>query len=100
MLRAIEYSPLYDLLNTTVAIQDDDFAIPVNGNRNKLRPRDIASVAERWKGQKRVAEALVQQLASNVRLHLHDVLSSSHMPEQLSERYFRLVDSRLRDFGV
>ncbi len=100
MLRAIEYSPLYDLLNTTVAIPDDDFAIPVNGKRNKLRPRDIAIVAERWKGQKRVAEALMQQLARHVRLHLHDVLTISQMPEQLSERYFRVVDSRLRDFGV
>jgi serine/threonine-protein kinase HipA len=99
-LRAVEYAPLYDLLNTTVAIPDDDFALPVNGRRNKIRPRDIVSVAEQWKGQKRVAEAIVQQVATNVRLHLHDVLSCSHMPEQLSERYFRLVDSRLRGFGA
>ena len=99
-LKAIEYSPLYDLLNTTLAIPDDDFAIPVNGKRNRIRPRDIASVAERWKGDQRTAHALVEQVASNVRAHVHDVLSSSHLPAELSERYFRLVDVRLQDFGV
>ncbi len=99
-LRSIEYSPLYDLLSTRMVIPDDDFAIPVNGKRNRIRPRDIAGVAERWKGQKRMAETLVQQVASNVRLHLHDVLSSALIPAELSERYYRLVDSRLREFGA
>ncbi len=99
-VRAIEYAPLYDLLNTTVSIPDDDFAIPVNGKRNNIRPRDIASIAERWKGNKRVGEELVEQLASKVRSNLHDVLSSACMPAPLSERYFRVVDARLKSFGA
>jgi len=49
---------------------------------------------------KRIAHALVEQVASNVRAHVHDVLSSSHLLEQWSERYLRLVDAGLRDFGV
>ncbi len=99
-LRASEYSPMYDLLNTRVAIRDDDFAIPINGKRNNIRPRDIASVTERWNGSKRVGEELIAQLASKVRANLHDVLSISHMPADISERYFRIADARLRDFGA
>lgn len=99
-LRAIEYSPLYDLLNTTVAIRDDDFAIPINGKRDNIRPRDIANVAERWKGQKRVGHDLIDQLASKVRENVHAVLSSSYMPADLSDRYYRIVDARLKDFGA
>ena len=100
VIRAVEYSPLYDLLNTIVSIPDDDFAIPVNGKRNNLRPRDIASIAERWKGNKRIAEELIEQLASKMRSNLHGVLSSACMPAELAERYFRVVDSRLKTFGV
>jgi len=99
-VRAIEYSPLYDLLNTTVPIRDDNFAIPVNGKRNNIRPRDIASVAERWKGNKRIGLAIVEQLASTLRANIHDVLSDANMPAELSDRYFGIVDSRLRDFGA
>ena len=98
--RAIAYAPLYDLLNTRVAIRDDDFAVPINGKRNKIRLRDIASVAERWKGSKRVAEDLIEQLASSVRLHVDEVMASSQMSAELGERYFRVVDARLREFGA
>ena len=99
-VRSIEYSPLYDLLNTRVAIRDDDFAIPVNGKRNNLRPRDVASVAERWKGSRKVGEDLIAGLASRMRANLQDVLSRARLSPENEERYFKIVDERLRTFGA
>ena len=95
-----EYSPLYDLLPTTLAIPDDDFALPVNGKKNSIRVRDIVQLAARWKGPKAAAEEEVLAVASAVRRHLDDVLGCTHLPAPMAERYRRVVDARLRAFGV
>ncbi len=99
-LTRLEYSPLYDLLNTTLAIPDDDFALPVNGKKNGLRVRDIAELATRWKGARSVAEEQIMAVASGVRRNLDDVLGCAHLPEVMAERYRGVVDGRLRAFGV
>jgi serine/threonine-protein kinase HipA len=99
-LTRLEYSPLYDLLNTTLAIPDDDFALPVNGKKNGLRVRDIAELAARWKGARSVAEEQIMAVAAGVRRNLDDVLGCAHLPEVVAERYRRVVDGRLRAFGV
>jgi serine/threonine-protein kinase HipA len=99
-LTRLEYSPLYDLLNTTLAIPDDDFALPVNGRKDKLRVRDIAGLATRWKGARSVAEDQIMAVAVGVRRNLDDVLGHAHLPEVMAERYRQVVDTRLRAFGV
>lgn len=99
-LTRLEYSPLYDLLNTTLAIPDDDFALPVNGKKDKLRVRDIAELAARWKGARSIAEEQIMAVAVGVRRNLDDVLGHAHLPEVMTERYRRVVDTRLRAFGV
>ncbi|HEY9449260.1 MAG TPA: HipA domain-containing protein [Gemmatimonadaceae bacterium] len=99
-LTRLEYSPLYDLLNTTLVIPDDDFALPVKGKKNRLRVRDIAELAERWKGARSVAEEQIMAVAAGVRRNLDDVLGCAHLPEAMAERYRRVVDGRLRAFGV
>lgn len=95
-----DYSPLYDLLNTTLAIPDDDFALPVNGKKNRLRVRDIAKLATWWRGTKSVAEEQIMAVAVGVRRNLDEVLGCAHLPEVMAERYRSVVDGRLRDFGV
>lgn len=99
-LRRVEYSPLYDLLNTRLAIPDDDFALPVNGRKSNVRVRDIAELASRWKGGRSDAEDQIMAVAVAVRLHLDDVLGCMHLPAAMAERYRQIVDGRLRTFGV
>ena len=99
-LARIEYSPLYDLLNTTLALPDDTFAIPINGKQNNIHVRDIAQLVERWHGDKRLAEHAVLEIAAAVRRHLDDVLGTAHLPYEMTERYRQVVGARLSAMGV
>ncbi len=99
-LGRVRYAPLYDLLNTTLVIPGDEFAIPVNGKKNNVRSRDIAQLATRWKGDVRRADEVVMDVAMAIRRHLDDVLGVAHLPAAMAERYRRVVDERLATFGA
>jgi serine/threonine-protein kinase HipA len=99
-LASMRYSPLYDLVNTRILIPNDEFALPVNGKQNNVRLRDIAQVAERWKGDRKRADEIVMEIATGMRSHLDEVLNARHIPTAMAERYRNEVDTRLSAVGV
>ena len=61
------YSPLYDLVNTDLAIPGDLFALPVNGKQNNLRANDFAALARVWAWTRAESRERVGSLASKIR---------------------------------
>jgi serine/threonine-protein kinase HipA len=96
----LRYSPLYDLLNTAVAIGDQEFALPVNGRHNNIRSRDIAELATRWNGSRFMAEEQILAVAQGIRRSLDDVLQFPFLPDAMRQRYREVVIGRLQSLGV
>ncbi len=93
----LEYSPLYDLLNTAVVIRGDLFALPVNGRANNLRSRDFVSLARRWGWQDEVATERIDQVVESLRANLDQVLEASGLSAESHESYRSVVQTRVED---
>ncbi len=94
-LQRVSYTPLYDLLNTGVAIRDDAFALRLNGKTSRINAKDFARLAARWDGAPDRAHDIVHRLAHGVREQLDDVLAHSQLETARAERYREIVWARL-----
>jgi len=90
------YSPLYDLVNTTLAIPGDLFALTVNGKQNNLRATDFAVLARIWGWTKSQSKERVERLASRISAELPITLEASGLSKDLRRRYRMTVEERLR----
>jgi serine/threonine-protein kinase HipA len=91
----IEYSPLYDLVNTTLLIRGDLFALPVNGRANNLRTRDFMTLARRWGRQDEQAAGIIERIAEGLRSNLDEVLEASGLASGSQRSYRSTVISRI-----
>lgn len=91
----IEYSPLYDLLNTGVIIRGDLFALPVNGRANNLRSRDFVSLARRWGWQDEDTTRRIDRVVERLRANLDQVLEASGLSAKSQESYRSIVRSHI-----
>ncbi|MGH7564005.1 MAG: type II toxin-antitoxin system HipA family toxin [Gemmatimonadota bacterium] len=91
----IEYSPLYDLVNTAVVIRGDLFALPVNGRANNLRYRDFVSLAQRWGWQGEDATERIDRVVEGLQANLDQVLEASGLSAEIDESYRSIVRSRI-----
>ena len=88
---AIRYSPLYDLVNTRLALRDDHFALVLNGRDYRLRVRDFAVLAQRWSGSRGKVRQHIEKIAEGVTTHLDAVLGGSRMTAEHHERFASTV---------
>ncbi|HET6340684.1 MAG TPA: HipA domain-containing protein [Gemmatimonadota bacterium] len=91
----IEYSPLYDLLNTAIVIRGDLFALPVNGRANNLRSRDFASLARRLDRQDAASTNRIDRIVEGLLENLDQVLEASGLSVESHESYRSIVRSRI-----
>jgi serine/threonine-protein kinase HipA len=89
------YSPVYDLVNTTLVIRDDMFALSANGKRNKLRVNDFAAITRYWGRTRLGTRDRVEALAARVTSELPGVMERSHLSDDLREKYERAVHEKI-----
>jgi serine/threonine-protein kinase HipA len=94
-IQGTRYSPLYDLVNTSLIIPGDLFALPINGKQNNLRRKDFSALAKLWGAGRDTASARIESLATSIRQKLSATLELSHLPESMKERYQRTVDQAI-----
>jgi serine/threonine-protein kinase HipA len=94
-IQGTRYSPLYDLVNTSLIIPGDLFALPVNGKQKNLRRKDFSALAKLWGARRDTASARIESLATSIRQELSAILELSHLPESMKERYQRTVDQAI-----
>ena len=95
-LERVIYSPLYDLVNTMIAIPDDTAALPLFGKRLGFTVQDFAALARRWGAPTQAATDVVQRLAVAVLSAVDDVLAASQLEPDDCDRYRAIVVDRAR----
>lgn len=90
-----EYSPVYDLINTRLFLPGDQFALTINGRRDRLRLRDFHALAARWSGSREVVDDIATAMATALRAHLPAVLDAAQLPGDWCERYRVIVENNL-----
>ena len=95
-LERVIYSPLYDLVNTMLAIPDDTSALPLFGKRSGFSAPDFAALARRWGASTDAATHIVRELASTVLDTVDDVLHESLLEADERDRYRATVVERAR----
>jgi HipA-like protein len=93
--QAVAYSPLYDLVNTRILIPGDRFAFPVNGKNDRLKIRDFAEVAARWRREKSDVIKIATELAQRIQQELSQVLDLSNLPDEQQKTYSSVVEASL-----
>ncbi len=91
----VSYTPLYDLLNTGLAITEDAFALRLNGKSSRIAMKDFERLATRWNGAVDETQALVHRLASAVHEQLNDVIAHSLLEPTRAGQYRTIVSARL-----
>ncbi len=94
----VEYSPLYDLLNTRLPLPGDQFALTLNGRRDRLRLNDFVALAARWGGPQDAVLEIATQMCTVVREQLADVLDASGLDNEVRDGYTRVVDGSIAGF--
>jgi serine/threonine-protein kinase HipA len=93
---SVRYSPLYDLLNTRVAIRDDSFALPLNGKQNNLRGKDFIVLARRLGWDRGYALNRLAHVAEGLDAHLEPVIAVSGLSPERQGAYRAIVSDNLR----
>lgn len=95
----VEYTPLYDLVNTRLYIPKDEFALPVDGQRQNLRMKSFVALASRWGGARSEVLTAIEEVGEGVRRHLDAVLEESGLPAEQNDRYRKVVAETLAGLG-
>jgi serine/threonine-protein kinase HipA len=95
----VEMTPLYDLVSTRLYIRRDDFALPVDGRRQKLKPRNFVTLAQRWGATRADVLAAIEEIGRGIRTHLDAVLGESGLLEEQAETYRTVVRENLEGLG-
>ena len=96
VLEHVECTPFYDLVNTRLHIPGDDFALPLDGRRNKIGLRHFQRLAARWDTPKDAVSREARAMAVQIRETLPGVLQESGLPAEARDRYEAIVDDNLR----
>lgn len=96
VLEHVELTAFYDLVNTRLHIPADDFALPLEGRRNKVSLRHFRRLAGRWGTPGAAVEGEAERMTGEIREVLPGVLDESGMRAELRERYHAVVEENLR----
>ena len=93
----VELSPAYDLLNTSIVLQDpkEEMAMPIRGKRNNLTRRDLVDYfcGERCGLSSKVLAALLEDLGGSAK-EWRSVIRRSFLGEEMREKYLGLLKGR------
>jgi len=93
----IEFSPFYDLLNTTIAIPEpvEELALPVRGKKDKITRADLVDYFgyEKLGLNENIIKKAVLQLES-LFPKWEGVINSSFLSEKMKDKYLRLISDR------
>ncbi len=98
----IEMSPAYDLLNTSIVLEDpEEIALPLNGKKKNLTKEDLVE----YFGNNRLGlnEKTTNEVLNNLKKIHSDfkpIIETSFLPEHLKQKYFDLVNSRIERLGI
>ncbi len=95
VLEHVELAPFYDLVNTRLHLPGDDFALPLEGRRNRITLRHFRRLAARWGTPGDAVAAEAERMAGLVRGALPEVLEASGLGGGLQERYRAIVEENL-----
>ncbi len=95
----VELSPAYDLINTTIAIQNpaEEIALPLMGKKKNLNRKILVDYwgKERLKiNGKAIGQILVE--FNNAKNLFNDLISKSFLSHGMKEKYLQLIDGRYK----
>ncbi len=96
VLEHVELAPFYDLVNTRLHIPADDFALPLEGRRNRISLRHFRRLAARWDTPGAAVDGEAERMAGEIRAALPGVLDESRLRMELRERYLAAVEENMR----
>jgi len=95
----IEFSPAYDLLNTTIALKhpEEEIALPVQGKKRNLTKKILVEyfALERMGLSDRIISKTLQEIKRAVPLW-YALIEKSFLPEDLKNAYRDVLDKRIR----
>lgn len=99
----VTLSPVYDLLNTTIAlsIAKEEFALPLNGKKTNLRKNDLLSYFAIEK--LRLNNTIIDEVINEIRQALpvwHQFINKSFLSGSMRNRYLHLLDERTKRIGL
>lgn len=96
----IELSPAYDLLPTRLLLSDpEESALPLNGRKARLAPRDFLALATHLKIPEKVASQRIKALPAMLAKAIAEIPSPWVAPEQVQafREHVRQTTERLRE---
>jgi serine/threonine-protein kinase HipA len=92
----VRYAPLYDLVCTKLVLSGDDFALTLNGKRNKIRIADFRSLGQRIGMSRSGVSSRLEDLARRVRGHIAETVRVSEMTRELQDRLLGIVERNIQ----
>lgn len=93
----VQLSPVYDLLNTTIAIPNpiEELALPLRAKKNKITKEDLVDyfAAERLGLYEKVIHKAVSQLKS-VSSEWEKLIKASFLSDNMQDKYLQLLSER------
>jgi serine/threonine-protein kinase HipA len=99
----ITLSPVYDLLNTTIALTNahEELALPLNGKKNNLTKNDFwkyLAIERLGLNHKIILD--IQQEISNIIPAWRKLIGDSFLSLPMQEKYLKLLDARCERLGI
>lgn len=99
----ISLSPVYDLLNSTIALKNakEEIALPIKGRKNNLSKFDLFDyfASERMNLNPRIIAKVIQEF-QNVIPKWKNLISISFLSQNMQERYLDLLEMRCKRLGL
>lgn len=95
-------SPAYDLLNTTIAANEqEELALPLNGRKKNLRRKDLLQyyALERLELNQVVVDGLLNEI-KNAMPQWRQLIACSFMSKKMQEKYLLLLEERCKCLGL
>lgn len=94
-----ELTPVYDLLNTTIAIKNpkEESALPIRGKKSNLTKRDLIQYfgKERLNLNDKIIAKILQSFIEK-RPALYDLIQNSFLNKEMKQKYLELSEDRYK----
>lgn len=95
----ITLSPVYDLLNSTIALgnAEEEMALPLNGKKNNLKKQDFFGyfAVDRLGLNQNVVSEVIQEIQRAIP-RWRELIGYSFLSQQMQEKYLRLLEERCK----
>lgn len=93
-------APAYDLLNTSIVLEEDreETALTLNGKKSKLRGKDFFAFARSIGLQEKVTKTVFERIVASA-TGWNSIIAESFLSDSMKEKYAATVASRLNRLG-